>query len=415
MTRWLVHDAYRHLAEAPEGFVDPWGQRRSQPFSLSPAVPEVETFLAGLYDELLPNFTSGRFNVGLDETFDLGQGRSAALIGAGSEDNRRRAGGRVYLDFLKRVHALVSQRGRTMLFWADIVQNHPELVREVPTDTVPVEWGYDVDHDFDTRCRRLSESDLSFLVAPGTGNWNCAGGRFDTARVNIAAAVDAAVKHGGEGILLTDWGDNGHLPPPLLSYPAIAFAGVTAWNAGADVDVFEWLDAFLLRDAGHELARGLRLLNTLHRHDTRAVPNASILGVALYGYDAPRYTGFIEATTPTCITDMYEQSREARRALERAVPWDQAGRNQQQELLFAADLALFALGVLLRHRNNPGDPRPDTEFRLCPDAREIVARLGTVRSYHFRPGGLEASAAVLTRLCDLFGDDNAETGARSNR
>ncbi len=95
MHRWLAHEAYRHMAEVPDGhdwypfFMD------KRPFGLSPAVPESAPFLAGLYAELLPNFTSRYFNVGCDETFDLGQGRSKVLCEAKGK-------GRVYLDFLMR-------------------------------------------------------------------------------------------------------------------------------------------------------------------------------------------------------------------------------------------------------------------------------------------------------------------------
>jgi hexosaminidase len=51
--------------------------------------------LRGLYDELLPNFTSGFFNIGGDETWDLGKGQSKKLCGA-------RGKSRVYVDFIKK-------------------------------------------------------------------------------------------------------------------------------------------------------------------------------------------------------------------------------------------------------------------------------------------------------------------------
>ena len=78
MERWLKHPRYLPLAESPDGAQTPWGFRWDGPFSLCPTDPAVLDFLAGLYAELLPNFTSGLFNVGCDETFDIGQGRSRA-------------------------------------------------------------------------------------------------------------------------------------------------------------------------------------------------------------------------------------------------------------------------------------------------------------------------------------------------
>ena len=114
MHRWLKHPAYRHLAETEGSFVTSWGETRSGPFSLNPTGKNSLQFLAGLYDELLPCFTSNQTNVGCDETFDLGSGKSKAAC-----DERGK--GRVYLDFLLRIRELLKQRGHSMQFWGDIV------------------------------------------------------------------------------------------------------------------------------------------------------------------------------------------------------------------------------------------------------------------------------------------------------
>jgi hypothetical protein len=54
----------RQLAEVPDGYQH----------SLCATDPRSIEFLAGLYDELLPNFSSRQVNVACDETFDLGSG-----------------------------------------------------------------------------------------------------------------------------------------------------------------------------------------------------------------------------------------------------------------------------------------------------------------------------------------------------
>ena len=80
MERWLKHPQYQHLAEAIDGADTPWGFRWKGPFSLCPTDPASIELLAGLYAELLPNFSSRLFNVGCDETFDIGQGRSNSRV-----------------------------------------------------------------------------------------------------------------------------------------------------------------------------------------------------------------------------------------------------------------------------------------------------------------------------------------------
>jgi len=223
--RWLVHDRYRPLAEVPEGFRHPFSID-PEPFSLCATDPRVLELLASLYDELLPQFGSRRFNVGLDETFDLGRGRSAEAC----EERSKPA---VYLDFLRQVHGLVTKRHREMLFWGDIILEHPEVIDRIPEDAVALCWGYEADHPFADQCARLAASGRQFWVCPGTSSWNSFGGRLRNAIGNLALAATAGRDAGAQGYLITDWGDHGHLQPtPIAELPLSIGAGF-AWSVDA--------------------------------------------------------------------------------------------------------------------------------------------------------------------------------------
>lgn len=256
LQRWLQHPEYIHLAEAPGGYVTPWGEKRDRPFSLNPLDPASLEFLSGLYDELLPNFSSALFNVGCDETFDLGQGASRQACEAVGR-------GRVYLDFLKQIKRLVEQRGKTMLFWGDIILHYPDLVHELGRDLVALVWGYEAGHPFAEQCSRFADSGVPFWVCPGTSNWNSIAGRLTNALANMDAAAREGAKHGASGFLITEWGDNGHwqtMPFMMLGLGAGAFA---SWHGRAPTreelaDLFpgagsavEMADVY--RDAGFEI------------------------------------------------------------------------------------------------------------------------------------------------------------------
>lgn len=254
--RWLERPAYAHLAEAPAGYTTPWGEVRHKPFSLNPLHPGSIALVTELYDQLLPNFSSRRINVGCDETFDLGQGASR-------EACEKYGKGRVYLDFLKKIRALVHERGHSMLFWGDIILNHPELIPELDHDDIALVWGYEATHPFDDQCARFAASGVPFWVCPGTSTWNSITGRFQNARENLEAAARAGLRHGASGFLVTEWGDNGHWQTTPFSRLALATAAVTAWTGHApddatlramidDVDVLMELGN-LYREAGFEL------------------------------------------------------------------------------------------------------------------------------------------------------------------
>ena len=221
--RWLVHEPYRRLAEVPEGLEHPFNPERHEPFSLCPLDPGALDLLADLYDQLLPNFTSRELNVGLDETFDLGKGRSAAAVA-------ERGKVAVYLDYVREVHRLVSERGCRMQMWGDIVLEQPELIAQLPPDVIALEWGYEADHPFPDHLQRFAASGLDFMVCPGTSSWNSLAGRTENALLNLAAAATNARDTGAYGYLNTDWGDYGHLQPLSVSYLGFLAGAGFAWN-----------------------------------------------------------------------------------------------------------------------------------------------------------------------------------------
>jgi hexosaminidase len=221
--RWLQHEPYKRLAEAPDGFVAPWGSRVEQSMALCPLDPGSLALVREWYAELLPHFTSAQVNVGCDETWELGQGRSKA-------ECEKRGVGRVYLDFLLAIHDLVRRHGRTMQFWGDIIMKHPELIPELPEGIIALEWGYEADHPFDEHGRKFADAGVPFYVCPGTGAWNTFGGRTNNAIANLINATSNGLANGAIGVLNTAWGDNGnreHLP---VNYLGFAFGGAVSWS-----------------------------------------------------------------------------------------------------------------------------------------------------------------------------------------
>ncbi len=220
--RWLIHEAYRGLAECPEGVAHPFSTE-VEPFSLCPGDPRVLDLLADLYAQLLPHFSSTQCNVGLDETFDLGLGRSkAACAHRGKEE--------VYLDFLKKVCALVRRYGRRMQFWGDIIIKRPDLISALPRDAIALEWGYEADHPFEKQTRAFADSGLDFYVCPGTGSWQSISGRTHNTLLNLAGAAFHGKNTGALGYLITDWGDFGHLQPLPISFPGMLAGAGFSWN-----------------------------------------------------------------------------------------------------------------------------------------------------------------------------------------
>ena len=270
LERWLVRPEYNHLAELPHGGAPlPWGGFKKDPTTLCPTDPASLEFLAGLYDELLPNFESRLFNIGCDETFDLlGEGRSAAAV-------KEKGEGRVYLEFLLKVAELVRKRGKRPMFWGDVILRHPELVPELPKDLIALDWGYEGNHPFMDEAAKFAAAGLDFYVCPGTSSWNSLAGRVENMRENMIAAERAGHLHGAKGFMVTDWGDGGHWQPLAASLPGLILGGNLAFTgaSAAKMDLEDALDAVMGVPLGGTLLR----LGTLYLRGGALRANASEL------------------------------------------------------------------------------------------------------------------------------------------
>src|SRR6185295_18746980 len=140
---------------------------------------------------------------------------------------------RVYLDFLREVHARVQRRGHRLQFWGDIIVKRPELIAELPRDAIALEWGYEADHPFTEHLELFRRAGLEFYVCPGTSSWNSIAGRSDNAILNLARAAQQGQAAGALGLLTTDWGDHGHLQPLPVSYLGLLLGAGFSWNVAS--------------------------------------------------------------------------------------------------------------------------------------------------------------------------------------
>jgi len=402
MERWLKHDRYSRLSDATGSFVDPWGGLRLQPTTLNPLNPESLHLLSGLYDELLPHFSSNMINVGADEPFDLGQGRSR-------EACEERGLGRVYLEFMLKIHEELSRRGKVMQFYGDIVLHHPELIQELPRDVIALNWGYEADHPFNKESPKFAEAGLQFYVCPGTSAWNSIGGRWNNARENILSAAREGRSAGASGFLLTDWGDNGHWQQLPISYPAYLFASAVSWNpeAGRKIDMEACLSRHIFRDDTGKAAQALLILENLYDGGIVRFGNAGVLAVLLLpelqqyhqeelkrfrDYDFAReQAGIAEALSLLKTADIRAEDADLLR----------------RELTFTADLMAHAtrLGKERFATTSLTTEEISTPARqyLTAELEPLIGRYKKLWLSRSRPGGLKDSAGRMIALKESYG------------
>lgn len=282
LSGFLRLPGYAHLAEIAPGQAWEFGRlgRRQGPFSLCPLDPGSLALVEDLLGQLLPRLPAPWANLGCDESYDLGQGRSQEAVA-------RRGRAAVYLDWVDRVCAIARRHGKRPLIWADIALEHPEALARLPEDLVGLAWGYEGDSDFPRWCGQLAAAGRACWVCPGTSAWRSLVGRTAVRRANLLAAARCAGR--AAGFLVTEWGDCGHRQQWPIALAALAEAAHRAWSGEAPYDpragglhafacpdLGPWLDALgdcdaALRDSaprpgdpGRRLANASALFTDLH-------------------------------------------------------------------------------------------------------------------------------------------------------
>ena len=221
--RWLRFPEYHQYAECPEGFIHPFSHKRIEFGSTLKPNRQSIKLLEELYDEYLPLFDSGYFNVGGDEPWELGQGWSKKKCEQLGSTN-------VYIDFMTDIRKQVAKRGKKMMFWSDIVLKEPNSLKKLSRDLIALNWGYEGTHPFKKECELVAKQKIPFYVCPGTSSWNSLTGRITNAKLNLASAAKNGLKFGAEGYLNTDWGDYGHHQYLPISYPGFLMGACHSWN-----------------------------------------------------------------------------------------------------------------------------------------------------------------------------------------
>lgn len=364
----LVSKSFRHLNEYEEIPDKPflWTDRMHH-YTLDACNPMSLQFVRDMIDEFVPLFTSDKFNICCDETFDLGQGRNKALA---DEIGK----GKLYLYFVKNIIEHVKSHKKTIMMWGDILLKHPEVLKDVPEEVILLNWNYSPDAQEDG-IRLIAETGLQQYACPGVHGWNKLVNNMDAANKNISAMAAHAVKYHALGILNTDWGDFGHINLIANSIPGAIFGAGLSWNtkdlakpSDEEISMLEYGDGTgriipLLRDISRQ---------TIFNWDA-AVLWYYITAGMIEDQERVRYVQNILECDENRIKSAYEKIRELERELSAITVKIFKERKQDiAEFLVSADgLALFQALLLVIKRKFLG--QKDTGLIFSPE--ELAEKL----------------------------------------
>ncbi|EGT3617514.1 glycosyl hydrolase family 20 [Clostridium perfringens] len=172
--------------------------------------------------EFIPLFSSDKFNICCDETFDLGKGKS-------KEHAEKLGVGKIYTEFLNKVYNIVKRFDKKVMFWGDIIVGYPELLSDIPEDLTCLTWNYHPQAN-DVATKIIAEHNKVQYVCPGVGGWNMMMNLIEGSFSNISRMVAHGRKYGAIGVLNTNWGDYGNVNLFANSIPSMIYGGAISWN-----------------------------------------------------------------------------------------------------------------------------------------------------------------------------------------
>ena len=244
----LSTKSHEELCELPDASAQPfsfWDRMRHHTVNVTDA--RVLPLIKGMLEEYLALFSSDKFNLCADETFDLGTGRSA-------EYAKEHGVHRMYIEYVRELCSFLADKGKQPMFWGDVICDEPFLVKELPENIICLTWGYAPDQSEDA-CRKMAETGVKQYLCPGVAGWNQWMNLIEPSYRNIVRMCGYAKKYRAIGILNTDWGDFGHINHPAYSIPGMIYGAAFSWNH--EVIPFEELNRQISRVEYHDSSEKL--------------------------------------------------------------------------------------------------------------------------------------------------------------
>jgi hypothetical protein len=264
MEMTLSNPKYLELAEMPQGGGD-----------LCATSDASFDLVRKMVSEIAPAFGGKYFHCGLDESYAVGKGRSAEAV-------KEKGIERVFADYYARMDGLVNSQGQTMMMYADIILNHPGILKMLPKNIVPMFWDYSP-RDRHPGMTTIKDSGLAFTALSGLWDWNNLYPLYPPAFQNMETLAAQAAKEGALGHFVSSWGDGykGAAGVNLseLNFYGVVYCGAVSWKT-EPIAMPEYSNAFARQfySSGNEkLAEALTRLARCQGDDLKRVCQARYL------------------------------------------------------------------------------------------------------------------------------------------
>jgi len=192
--------------------------------TLNLASTKIHGFLQELFAEIAPAFSSTKFHIGCDESWDVGLYRSKELIA-------KKGMGNALLDHYTWVISELRKHGKdTFFLYHDIASKYDEVLQGLPkNDVIMVFWEYSIRDDW-PEIDRIASFGVPFVVSSSALCWTKPFPDILASFESNRKLIDNGRRKGAIGEINSAWGDNGQENFHENNIMSFSYASAYAWN-----------------------------------------------------------------------------------------------------------------------------------------------------------------------------------------
>lgn len=166
---------------------------------------ESKKLFTDLFSDMAKMHNSDYIHIGGDETriLDLCKGCKEKIAKEGES--------KIYVDYMKMIANIVIDMGKTPVMWADMILKHPEAAKELPKETILVDWNYGWKTNHFGDIKNLQNLGFTFWGSPAIrshpDNWYTTD--WHKHFKNQQDFIPYARKAGYKAMIMTSWSTSG--------------------------------------------------------------------------------------------------------------------------------------------------------------------------------------------------------------
>lgn len=161
-------------------------------------------------------------------------------------------------------HILNLNSNTTLLLCSNGLHSKPEF-RNVPSNVILVEYGFQADYDFSEWTEAFKIAGGNVLPSSGTASYNSLAGCPASTLANTKNAIKTSIEQNSIGIVVAHWSGSHHLTPHPFSWIGYLIAAGLSWNPDTDIELGP-IDSHDTHDNIKFIHKKLYLTNILNIH-----------------------------------------------------------------------------------------------------------------------------------------------------